>query len=123
MSKPLRILYVEDQVDLRDLMADVFADMGMDVKLAADAQTAFEMLTSGTEVDVLFTDVYMPGQMTGAELSLRVQKMMPHIKIVLASGHSRHQLPPLPSEIEFVQKPYSLGQVIKMLQTFQSAAA
>ena len=71
MSKPLRILFVEDQADLRELMSDVFVQMGMEVVTLADAAAALELLAEGPQVDVLFTDVYMPGQMSGAELSMR----------------------------------------------------
>lgn len=122
MSQPLRILLVEDQADLRELMVDVFAGLGMQVQSAGDATTALELLRQGHAFDVLFSDVYMPGQMSGAELSIRVCKQFPDLRVILASGHARHQLPELPANVEFVQKPYSLSQVIRMLQSTKATA-
>lgn len=116
MSKPLRILFVEDQADLRELMSDVFVQMGMEVVTLADAAAALELLAEGPQVDVLFTDVYMPGQMSGAELSMRVAQRWPQVRIVLASGHARHQLPELPSGVQFIQKPYSLQQAARLIR-------
>jgi DNA-binding NtrC family response regulator len=116
MPQALRVLFVEDQADLRELMAEVFSDLGMHVRTAPDAESAYQMLLSGIEIDVLFSDVYMPGQMTGAELCMRVLKLLPQVRIVLASGHARHQLPSLPGEIDFIQKPYSLDKVVKLLR-------
>ncbi|WP_337054402.1 response regulator [Pseudoxanthomonas sp. USHLN014] len=116
MSKPLRILFVEDQADLRELMSDVFVQMGMEVVTLADAAAALELLAEGPQVDVLFTDVYMPGQMSGAELSMRVAQRWPQVRIVLASGHARHQLPELPPGVQFIQKPYSLQQAARLIR-------
>ncbi len=121
MSQPLRILLVEDQADLRELMADAFTGLGMQVVAAADANSALSLLKEGTAVDVLFSDIYMPGQMSGAELAMRVCKQFPEVRVILASGHGRHQLPELPASVEFVQKPYSLAQVIRLLRSHASA--
>lgn len=122
MTQPLRVLFVEDQADLRELMADVLTGLGMDVHVAPDAQHAFDCLNSGRAFDVLFSDVYMPGHMTGAELSIRAARLFPQIRVVLASGHSRQQLPELPASVEFVQKPYSLSQVVDALRAARDGA-
>lgn len=123
MSQTLRILLVEDQADLRELMADVFASLGMDVASATDAEGALALLDAGPAFDVLFSDVYMPGRMSGAELGMHVSRQYPQLRVILASGHGRHQLPELPAGAEFVQKPFSLGQVARMLQACQAQPA
>ncbi len=114
-SKSLSVLFVEDQDDLRELMSDVFKQMGMQVRTAPDAMAALDMLSEGPQVDVLFTDVYMPGRMSGAELSMVASQRWPDMRIVLASGHARHQLPQLPDCVRFVQKPYSLQQAARLI--------
>lgn len=121
MSQPLRVLLVEDQADLRELMADALAGLGMQVATAADANTALSLLDAGPVVDVLLSDVYMPGQMSGAELAVRVCSKFPEVRVILASGQGRHQLPELPASVEFVQKPYSLAQLIGLLRNRASA--
>jgi CheY-like chemotaxis protein len=121
MSQPLRVLLVEDQADLRELMADAFTGLGMEVATAADADDALSLLRQGMAVDVLFSDVYMPGQMSGAELAMRVCRQFPQVRVILASGHGRQQLPELPVKVEFVQKPYSLAQVTGLLRSYAAA--
>lgn len=121
MSQPLRVLLVEDQADLRELMADALTGLGMQVATAADAASALSLLDAGTIVDVLLSDVYMPGQMSGAELAVRICGKFPEVRVILASGQGRQQLPELPVRIEFVQKPYSLAQVVGLLRNHASA--
>lgn len=116
MSEGLRVLLVEDQADLRDLVAEVLEGFGMQVHSTDTAAAAWDVLQQGHEYDVLFSDVHMPGHLSGAELSARVTSTMPNVRVVLSSGHARYQLPQLPASVEFLQKPYRLNQLVSLLR-------
>jgi len=115
-GKPLRVLLVEDQDDLRELLADVMEGMGAEVSMAADASQAMAMLREGYCCDVLFSDIHMPGGLSGTDLGLYVSQHLPQATVILASGHPRFQLPPLPAGALFLQKPFRLNQFMELIQ-------
>jgi len=122
MSAPLRVLLVEDQSELRDLLADVMEGMGMDVRTAQDGDSAKALLDDGYACDVLFSDVQMPGAISGAELGEYVVRQRPQARVILASGHPRFKLPAMPASAHFLQKPFRLNQFMELV-TGQAAAA
>ena len=92
------VLVVEDDFLIRTTLAEVLADAGFAVVEAERADLALETLEQhAPAVDILFTDVTMPGSMDGLELARRVSVSQPDIAIVVASGNfipSRSELPP-----------------------------
>ncbi|MCR6687661.1 response regulator [Pseudoxanthomonas sp.] len=115
MSAPLRVLLVEDQLELRDLLADVLQDLGMDVRTADDGQSALRILESHP-CDMLFSDIHMPGPTSGIDLAAHVLATRPAARVILASGHPRFQLPPLPAGAHFLQKPFRLNQFMELVR-------
>ncbi|MFK3736625.1 hybrid sensor histidine kinase/response regulator [Massilia sp. TN1-12] len=115
-----RVLIVEDEPDLMDVAASLFASMGYDVLTAASGQEAIDLMER-RNVDILFTDVVMPNGMNGIELASYTREHYPSTKIMLASGY------PLPalkqrhgrelSEFAFVNKPYRLSDLARTLRT------
>lgn len=80
-----RVLVVEDDVGLRELVEVVLAGEGYAVLTAGNAREAIELLESG-EFDLVFSDVLMPGGMDGTELAERIAARWPRTRILLASG-------------------------------------
>jgi PAS domain S-box-containing protein len=115
-----RVLIVEDEPDLMDVAAALFASMGYEVLTAASGREAMDVLEQ-REVDILFTDVVMPNGMDGFELASYTRAHYPHTKIMLASGY------PLPAlkqrhgadlnEYAFVNKPYRLSDLARTLRS------
>jgi PAS domain S-box-containing protein len=115
-----RVLIVEDEPDLMDVAASLFASMGYDVLTASSGREAMDVLEQG-DVDILFTDVVMPNGMDGIELASYTRDHYPDTKIMLASGY------PLPAlkqrhgadlnEFAFVNKPYRLSDLARTLRT------
>ncbi len=103
MSKQT-ILIVEDEVMIRMLMADVLRDEGYFVIEAANGDEGKDLLLSGQTVDLIVTDVRMPGQIDGVALTQLAKRMAPARPVVVVSGH----LPPAAanSADEFLAKPY-----------------
>ena len=117
MSEPLQLLMVEDETDLGDLIKDALQDhASIAVRIASDPQQALSMLQTNPRCDVVFSDIGMPGPMSGIDFAQHVQQQYPEIRIILASGYSRSQLPPLPGHVQFLAKPYRLGQLLAMLE-------
>ncbi len=81
------ILVVEDDPDVRDYASRVLEDCGYTVLTAEDGATALSMLGDGVRIDVLFTDIVMPG-IDGIEVARRAVEQMPGLKVLFASGYT-----------------------------------
>ena len=84
-TEPIRILLVEDELLISEWMAESLAEQGFAVQTVTNAADALRHLASGP-VDVLFTDVNLPGGMDGAALARRARELIPHLPVVYASA-------------------------------------
>ncbi|TFW25551.1 PAS domain-containing sensor histidine kinase [Massilia arenosa] len=113
-----RVLIVEDEPDLMDVAAELFRSLGYEVLTAANGHDALKILERTPNIDVLFSDIMMPG-MSGVELAAQVKDQYPATKIVLASGYPQPALLAADMPIDrftFVSKPYRLSEIIKRLR-------
>ncbi|GAB3048474.1 response regulator [Stenotrophomonas tumulicola] len=115
MTESIRVLMVEDQEDLRDMIGLALQDMGITVDTTADGHEAIAMMERDQAYDVVFSDISMPNGMSGIELSEHVARVQPGARMILSSGYARSQLPPLPGHVEFLPKPYRLRQLVELL--------
>jgi len=106
------LLLVEDEDAVRDLAAAHLADCGYRVAAYPSAAAALEGLSSGLEVDVLITDVVMPG-LGGPELARRVRETRPGLPVILVSGHTGEVVVELGGgdRCAFLQKPFRLADL------------
>lgn len=112
MSKT--ILVVEDEVFVRLDIADFLRDQGFEVLEASNAGQALTHLERGARIDLVFTDVRMPGEMDGIGLAKFLKTHHPSIKIIVTSGHVHaHELP---QELAFVDKPYDRGRIVERIK-------
>lgn len=110
------VLVVEDEMLIGEMVRTVLADEGFDVHVSADAGDALRYLKSGKKVDVLFTDIDLPGEMDGGMLAHRAREMRPELPVVYASGKefgARHTAR-VPGSI-FLEKPYDPHQASMLL--------
>jgi CheY-like chemotaxis protein len=106
-----RILVVEDEPLIRFAMADALRELGVTVVEAATADEAWQYLVAGGAVDLVFTDHFMPGTMTGAQLAARIRRYYPIVGVVVTSGFFNDQKWSEP----VVAKPYDLFQTATAL--------
>lgn len=106
----MRVLLVEDEALIRVMTEEDLVDMGCSVNAAADGDAALEVLQSGSEFDVLVTDIRMPGTIDGWELARRARAIWPTIGVVYVSGYPGESHDPLPSS-HFIKKPYRLAEL------------
>jgi CheY-like chemotaxis protein len=82
------ILAVDDVAEVLDLVADILRDLGYEVFCACDGDRALELLSNGQHVDLLFTDIMMPGELHGFELARRARAIHPSLKVIYLTGYA-----------------------------------
>lgn len=86
------ILYVEDQEEVAQVAQAMLEELGYAVIYASNAQRALDILKERGDIDLLLTDIVMPGSLNGADLAQRVQKEM-GLKAVLVTGYADKAIP------------------------------
>lgn len=109
---PGHVLIVEDDVMIRALLAEELRYAGLRVIEAASADEALSVFHAGAVVDLLFTDVQMPGSMNGVELARRVRAGNPTLPIILTSGAVAQPAGELGS---FLPKPYDYERAVAIV--------
>lgn len=118
------VLLVEDEVLISALVADTLSEHGFAVHEVATADEALRYIENGGEVDVLFTDVNLPGKIDGRELATRVRARRPELPIVYASGrYEACDMGRLVSRSVFMPKPYNLEDVCTLLMRLTEGVA
>ena len=101
------ILVVEDEDDVRELVATSLRHRGFSVLSVPNAEVALQILMEQVRFDLLFTDIVMPGVIDGFELADRAKRLQPDQKIHYATGYahvSRRSIDTLHGKL--IQKPY-----------------
>src|SRR4051794_28119188 len=107
MDNSTVILLVEDEVLVRMVAADVLEDAGFTVLESTNAEEALRLLETRPDVQVLFTDVNMPGALDGLGLAQAVHERSPGVGILIGSGRIRPGIGELPVGARFIAKPYA----------------
>jgi CheY-like chemotaxis protein len=119
---PIRVLLVEDEFLIGEWVAETLAEQGFAVHTVSNAADALRHLASAP-VDVLFTDVNLPGGMDGATLARRARDMMPDLAVVYASARMMLDADTrVPGSI-FVPKPYVPALVGRLLASTVKSTA
>ena len=118
MHKPARIvLIVEDEPLIRLLLADMLEEAGFAVIEAGSVLEAVGILGSRSDIDAVFTDVDMPGGLSGIDLAKMVAGTSPHIGVVVTSGRADICRSELPAEARFLPKPYNTMIAVSSVQS------
>lgn len=116
-EKPV-ILLVEDEVLIRMVIAEYLRDCGYHVVEAGNGREAITLFEAGLEVDVVFTDVQMPGDTDGFALARWVRANHPGVKIILTSGVAKASdaAEDLCEDGPLLQKPYDAAEVERRIK-------
>ena len=109
---PPVVLVVEDEMLLRMRAVDMVEDAGYVPVEAVDADEALTILQSRSDISLLFTDVQMPGSMSGLQLALAVHESWRQIKIILTSGQLKLSKSEIPENSRFFGKPLDSSEMI-----------
>jgi CheY-like chemotaxis protein len=108
------ILVVEDNAPLRRIAVQQLSELGYRVLEADSADAALPILSSGRQIDLLFTDVVMPGTMDGIELAHHMTGLRPDLPVLLASGFPATRASgghSVPSAFPLLNKPYHIDNL------------
>jgi len=123
------ILVAEDDEAVRETVVAMLADLGYRVVKARDASGALSIIDSGIPIDLLFTDVVMPGALKSTELARRARERIPGIAVLFTSGYTENSIVHggrLDQGVELLGKPYSretLARRLRQLFAEQAKAA
>jgi CheY-like chemotaxis protein len=115
------ILIVEDEALVRLSAVGMLEDAGFRMIEAVSSDEALELLEADSDVQLLFTDINMPGAINGLALAKRVHDRWPHIGIMVASARPMQPPEELPAGSWFEQKPYSPATMVRHARELTSA--
>ena len=104
------ILLVEDNEGVRDYAKDVLTELGYRVLVAADAEEALRLAAQQPAIDLLFTDVVLPGPLTGRDLANRLSQRYPDLPVLYTTGYTRNAIVHqgrLDPDVHLLNKPYT----------------
>jgi PAS domain S-box-containing protein len=113
-----KILVVEDDPDVREMIVGILSDLGYQTLVATDGPEALAILDRDRSVDLLFTDIVMPAGMSGSELAQRASRLHPELKILLSSGFTREAAQSRAGrpDFPFIAKPYRPAALSQKLE-------
>jgi CheY-like chemotaxis protein len=108
------ILVVEDDEHLRYYATEALGDLGYRVLVAPNGAAALDVLAQDRKVDLLFTDVVMPGGMNGRQLADEAKRRLPGLKVLFTTGYTRNAIVHhgrLDAGVEMIGKPYMFEEL------------
>jgi CheY-like chemotaxis protein len=131
VASPLRraeegetVLAVEDEPAVLAAVVENLTDLGYRVLPARDAAEALERLRGDERVDVLFSDVVMPGGMNGVQLAVEAGRLRPGLRVLLTSGYANEALADqhsIPTDVPVLTKPYRREELAERLKVARRA--
>jgi PAS domain S-box-containing protein len=113
------ILVVEDDPEVRATVVELLTELGYRVLKASDGQSALAVIQSGMPVDLLFTDVVMPGPVRSPELARQAQALLPDLEVLFTSGYTENAIVHggrLDPGVSLLSKPYRREDLARKLR-------
>ena len=118
------ILVVEDDEEVRVTAVEMLTDLGYRVLKAPEASSALAVVESGIPIDLLFTDVVMPGPLRSPELARKARERIPSLAVLFTSGYSENAIVHggrLDEGVSLLPKPYTREQLARKIRAVLSA--
>ena len=113
-----KILLVEDDADVRMVMRGVLEASGYQIWEASNGVEALDVWkTNASQIDLLLTDVIMPGGLNGQELADRLGEERPSLKVILMSGYGSDMAKKIQPRSHILQKPFSLESLTETVRS------
>ncbi len=110
------VLVVEDNAEVAAVGRAYFEQLGYQVSHAASAQAAIDMIEGSGEIDLVFSDILMPGGMNGLELADTLRRRFPQIAVLLTTGYSSSAQDAVRRGFDVLQKPYDIAALQRALR-------
>jgi signal transduction histidine kinase/CheY-like chemotaxis protein/CHASE3 domain sensor protein len=114
------ILVVEDDEAVRNAVCEMVIELGYSVLKAENAEQALAVLGAGTAIDLLFTDVVMPGPTSTREMARRAQELHPNIRVLYTSGYTQNAIVhngKLDDDVFLLSKPYRRDDLARKIRS------
>ena len=115
-----KILVVEDDENVRDVASHMLRAAGFDVITAHNGSSGLREYKTNPDIDLVFSDVIMPGGMTGVELAIKILEISPGLPILLATGYAEKELKDQISDhknVVLVAKPYDTNELPDLINS------
>jgi CheY-like chemotaxis protein len=106
LSHPATILVVEDDAEVRRISIAMLHDLGHQILIARNGAEALALLKASESIDILFTDVVMPGGISGVELANQAVALLPKLKVLITTGYPGH-VELLRNDFAILPKPFT----------------
>lgn len=119
IGKGRTVLVVEDNPKVRRLSVARIASLGLKTVEASNGDAAYDLLRGGLKVDILFSDLVMPGALNGYELAAKVAEKFPEVQVLLTSGYASDVISERMAsgvQYEVLHKPFRQSELVRRLQ-------
>ena len=112
------VLVVEDDPEVLAYSCDVLRELGYSVSAASDGPSALEIIDGEGTIDLLFTDVVLPGTLTGKDVATRLHVVRPGVPVLFTSGYAREAIGHqgrLDADVELLSKPFTYAALAQKI--------
>jgi CheY-like chemotaxis protein len=116
-ARPQRpmVLIVDDSAEVGEVTSSLFDHLGYDTVYCDSAEAALKLLAEGTKIDLVFSDIVMPGTIDGVGLAAEVQSRYPHLPVILTTGYS-DAAQTAPPNLPILRKPFDADALRSFMQ-------
>jgi PAS domain S-box-containing protein len=113
-ARPM-VLIVDDSAEVGEVTSSLFEHLGYDTVYCDSAEAALRLLADGTKIDLVFSDIVMPGTIDGVGLASEVQARYPHLPVILTTGYS-DAAQAAPPSLPILRKPFDADALRSFMQ-------
>jgi PAS domain S-box-containing protein len=114
-SQRQAVLVVDDSADVAEVTSSLFEDLGYETIYRDSAEAALKLLEAGTKIDLVFSDIVMPGTIDGVGLAREIRSRYPNLPVVLTTGYS-DAAKAAPSNLRILRKPFDTEALRDFIQ-------
>ncbi len=118
-SQRQTVLVVDDSADVAEVTSSLFENLGYETIHRDSAEAALELLEAGTKIDLVFSDIVMPGTIDGVGLAREIQSRYPNLPVALTTGYSDAAVA-VPPNLRILRKPFDTEALRDLIQEITS---
>jgi PAS domain S-box-containing protein len=117
LQRPM-VLVVDDSAEVAEVTSSLFEHLGYDTVYRDSAEAALKLLAEGTKIDLVFSDIVMPGAIDGVGLASEVRSRYPHMPVILTTGYS-DAAQATPPDLRILRKPFDTDALKDFIQDME----
>ncbi len=121
-SQRAMVLIVDDSAEVAEVTSSLFEDLGYDTVYRDSAELALKLLSEGAKIDLVFSDIVMPGTIDGVGLVNEVRSLYPHLPVILTTGYS-DAAQSAPPDLRILRKPFDTDALRSFLEEMELSLA